>query len=908
MPAGFVFLAPWLLGFLAALPVIWWLLRLLPPSPRKVTFPALALLRDLAMPEKMPVRTPWWLLLLRLSIAGLIVVAFARPAIDLQPAVTGNGNVLITVDNDWASARAWDARQDMLHSVIAQAEREGRSVILLPTTPPANGEAIQSVGPMAAKAAYAIADNIKPQAWPADWHAAREALAKIPSDEIGYAIWLNSGLGGGDAHAFFDALKVHSGLNGVRVFSDAASTPIYLLAPPVDVTTDDSFSVIRAATDSDAVITVSVRGKNGQGLAQAPVSFMPGSPRTPVKLDLPLDVHNSAARIEIEGQHTAGAVALLDENWQHRPVGIIGDEGEAKEHSLLSGVFYIERALKPFADIHVGTLDALLAQSMAVIVATDATAIESRDAETLAAWIKKGGVFVRFAGDRLANTNADQAEADLLPVALRTGDRALGGTMSWATPQTLHDFPASSPFHGLAIPADVTINRQVLAEPSAELEKRTWATLADGTPLVTAKNSGRGLSILFHVPARSEWSNLPLSGLFVDMLRRIVELSAGVPSTGGFTTLPPAFMLDAYGEQQPASEIAEPIDSSDFSTLKPGPHHPPGIYGTAGAGRAFNLGQALGQPEALRDIASENYSMQANGNEWRPYLLAAAFILWLFDFALSLFQRGLFGRMVRSRPATPKDVTKIAAAVMLFILLTHPAHADDKQSIELTSKTYLAYIQTGDREIDQISEAGLTGLARVLERRTSLNEVGVAAVSPEGDELAFFPLIYWPLTATAVPVSPAAAAHVNDYLHHGGMILFDGAAGGSPLSTGDMQRILAGIDIPPLAHIPENHVLHRTFYLLDEFPGRFAGDDLWLEPEELALDDGVSSVIAGNGGWAGAWAIDDSGKPMFACVPGGETQREQALRFGVNLAMYALTGNYKSDQMHVQALLEREGK
>ena len=57
-----------------------------------------------------------------------------------------------------------------------------------------------------------------------------------------------------------------------------------------------------------------------------------------------------------------------------------------------------------------------------------------------------------------------------------------------------------------------------------------------------------------------------------------------------------------------------------------------------------------------------------------------------------------------------------------------------------------------------------------------------------------------------------------------------------------------------------------------------------------------------------AWAVDGNGRPMFAVVPGGEQQREWAFRFGVNLVMYALTGNYKTDQVHVPALLERLGK
>ena len=70
----------------------------------------------------------------------------------------------------------------------------------------------------------------------------------------------------------------------------------------------------------------------------------------------------------------------------------------------------------------------------------------------------------------------------------------------------------------------------------------------------------------------------------------------------------------------------------------------------------------------------------------------------------------------------------------------------------------------------------------------------------------------------------------------------------------------------------------------------------------------MSSIIVGSHDWAAAWAIDDARKPMLPVVPGGERQREMAYRFGINLLMYVLTGNYKADQVHLPAILERLGQ
>jgi hypothetical protein len=108
-------------------------------------------------------------------------------------------------------------------------------------------------------------------------------------------------------------------------------------------------------------------------------------------------------------------------------------------------------------------------------------------------------------------------------------------------------------------------------------------------------------------------------------------------------------------------------------------------------------------------------------------------------------------------------------------------------------------------------------------------------------------------------------------------------------------------------------VLTKSFYLLDRFPGRYDGGRLWVERADSegatsGTTDGVSGIIIGSDDYAGAWALDENGAPMFATVPGSDRQREFAFRTGVNVVMYALTGNYKADQVHVPALLERLGQ
>ena len=175
------------------------------------------------------------------------------------------------------------------------------------------------------------------------------------------------------------------------------------------------------------------------------------------------------------------------------------------------------------------------------------------------------------------------------------------------------------------------------------------------------------------------------------------------------------------------------------------------------------------------------------------------------------------------------------------------------------------------------------------------------------DPLAFFALLYWPVAADQPPLAAATIGRLNRYMATGGTILFDLQDAVSGFGASALRRLTQGLDIPPLTPIPPDHILTKAFYLMQSFPGRWAGGRVWVERAGERVNDGVSRIIVGTHDWASAWAIDDGGQPLFAVVPGGARQRERAYRFGVNLVMYTLTGNYKSDQVHIPAILERLG-
>ena len=236
---------------------------------------------------------------------------------------------------------------------------------------------------------------------------------------------------------------------------------------------------------------------------------------------------------------------------------------------------------------------------------------------------------------------------------------------------------------------------------------------------------------------------------------------------------------------------------------------------------------------------------------------------------------------------------------------------------------------TGDAEADGVSKSGLQGLTLFLAQRTALEAGEPVGLDIARDELSFFPLIYWPVVPGAAKPSPTALSRIDAYMKNGGTVLFDTrdaimappGPGGASRAPGMMtlRNILSSLDIPELEPVSRDHVLTKTFFLLRDFPGRFNSGQLWVEALPTADEqaeskrparagDGVSSIIISSNDFAGAWATRTDGQAMLPLVPSEPRQREFAFRAGVNIVMYTLTGNYKADQVHVPALLERLGQ
>lgn len=959
--AGLGFAAPWLLLGLLALPILWILLRAVPPAPKKRVFPAVILLLGLSDRDSQSDRTPWWLLVLRLLAVAAAILGFAGPVLNPTRETAGSGPLVVVVDASWAGAAHWAQTRKQIATRLEDAGRANRPVALLQLSAP------QALQFQAASTWQSQLAGLHPQPWQPGPAQIQATLDHLNNSDMDFdSLWFSDGLAYSEQESITTALAARGAVTVV-----SSGLPVLGLLPPEAQDGALEISALRSHAgpniNTPTEIVVQARGRDPGGtqrtLAQVGLSFAPDALLASTRLTLPAELRARIERFEITGQRSAGAVSLSDDRLRRREVALIAAGAADEGLALLSQLHYLRQALAPTADLLEGSLSEILPANPDVIVLADVARLSPQINDALIAWVEGGGLLLRFAGPRLASSDtARKDEETLMPVRLRIGGRSIGGAMSWGEPKTLAPFAAGSPFFGLTIPEEVSVSSQVVAQPDPSLADRVIAALEDGTPLVTRKPLGQGQVVLFHVTANAEWSSLPLSGLFVRMLERLAVSSAAKPpeatSLEG-TTWRPVTVLDGYGRRAEAGTLPG-VSGPDLIAAEAGPGLRPGLYQSDSRSLARNTlrqGDSLPPARWGAEISLAGYDSTPE----RPLaglLLGLALLLLSLDVLATLQISGLLRRA--SGVGMIAGAGLIGAGLLIAGLIPAPAQAQVQAQVPVqtpagsgqdtigntdpnagqdipadhvtrAAELTLAHVLTGDATTDRIALAGLRGLSDTLYFRTSVEPALPVSIDLERDDLALYPLLYWPVIPEQALPSAAAYARLNAYLRSGGMILFDtrdaALASGRPTNGAAsaaarrLQQLALPLDIPPLEPLPSDHVLTRAFYLLQDFPGRHPRGPLWVEaaPADAVqvegipfrdLNDGVTPVVIGGNDWAAAWAVDRNGRPLLPVGRGysGERQRELAFRFGVNLVMHVLTGNYKSDQVHVPALLERLGQ
>lgn len=919
MIMGFEFLNfvnPLILGALITLPLLWWLLRLTPPKAKRIVFGGAYFLAQIKSSEKTSKSIPLWLLILRMMIITLIILSFADPYFKNSDPLIQKDNqneIAIIIDNSWASASNWNIIKNQARSLIKDASRENKKIIL--ATPHNYTE--DNLSLLLEDTALSTLEQFEPtliSIKQANYDTLLDDLSRLTENKALVSFYLNDGLSNKRENAFLETLSTNS--LSLTIFDHNNVKDLASLHRASSQTSNE----ITLTTNSDIKdFTLSYMDDQQQLLYTQKIQIKGEQALNRITLDADSSLLRSTKLISLTEQNHAGAKFWMRSNQIEKSIGLLQKKAKEKTDKLnyLNPYFYIEKALSPYHKVTKGNLGALSEKSQ-ILVLSDSTDINEEDLSDIYKWIENGGIFIRFADENLASG----LHSDLSPVTLRITGREFDTAFSWQDPQKIKLYKENSPFAPYNIPSDILVNKQILAEPALDLNQRTLASLEDGTPIITAEQRGLGWLVLFHVDATPKWSTLPLSGHFIDQLNALTQLSlkdSNVSDTDADNTSYRLIQkLDFNGMLRPAGDalvsITLPLKQNQITSLD----EPAGLYEND-QGNLFNLN--FGQT-ASRDIRNSlNLEPSLNIREYNKtkdfefkyLLLLLALFLFLLDWLYILNLKGVLKM---------QNILPTLLLGYVFIAFSPTTSFAQEITPPNTNGIYLAYVQSGDPNIDSIAENGLNNLMKETVLRTSADIKGVVGVNIERDPLYPYPFIYWPLKNSGQALfflSQKASDKLSAYFASGGLLLIDTrdqylfssnaddlqALNYQNNASNRLQTLFNYIDVPPMEKLPKNHVLGRTFYLLSSFPGLYKNGGLWIARQNKSVNDGVTPLVIGSNDWMSAWARHDNGSPVLEIPYGGERQRELSYRFGVNLILYALTGNYKEDQIHIPFILER---
>jgi len=923
----FSFYHPLYLISLLLLPLIYFLIKLTPPQPHVILFPPISILKKLVPAEKTPKNSPLLLLIVRLFLVGAIITALAGPYYQISDKVIINNQpLLIVVDDSWSSAQDWDQRKNFIQNLIHEAELQSVPTYIYAASDNNISQFID----------YATTRNrikiLNPKPYVPNYSEAINIIREFTkSHENCHIVWLAPALAHPDAGEFITSLE-----------SDKKKTPnISIYANHNDI------KILRNPINQKEAIHIDIENYN-QSL-NSPIEIIASDfygntlfqqhfdqkfqTKDKILIKAPLELRNKVSHLRINNQHTAGSVALLDDRSRRARIGIFAQSKDNSTQPLLSAYYFLSKALNPFADIvipnsgSITPIDDLLSQNITTLILSDVGLLTEPDEHAVAKFLTDGGSLIRFSGPNLA-AKAD----DLLPVKLRPASRNLGGAISWEKPKKIAQFEHSSPFYEFSIPDDILISRQLLAEPTNDLNDKTWVRLEDGTPLVTADRRGKGLLVFFHISAETSWSNLPISGLFIDMLNKLSLYSfisdeikkndVTEINNSSQLSLRAVKLLDGFGNFLPGPIDSVPsisLNNSGFTDS----NNLPGFYVDGSITRAV---QPISKNEILSKLDDIIKNKTINTlDDISRYDLSSVFLL----LSVLLF-------LIDTLLSTPKsnlsiNIFKFPKLILFITILLAPndeAYATSSPSDQLPSKemisiltSRLAYVLNGDNNIDATAYDGLKHLTNELRARTSYEPGDPIGLDLNKDDLSLYPLIYWPIYASMPQPNEKVIQKLATFMRFGGTVIFDTRNGDAYSNViGESQEslwlrlLLQQLDVPVVEQVPRDHVITKTYYLINKIQGSSEPCDSWVEKTFMDVadeqpnnviqsTDNVSSLIITSCNLASAWSRF-SRENNFSSNKDTHNL-ELAMRSGINIVMYTLTGNYKSDQVHKRRIIER---
>lgn len=642
--------SPWMLGALPpALLIAFLLMRSIERRAKEEDFPAMFILEMLENNDRDPDRMPLWQQMINYGAITAAVIAVADPSWKPQENFTQDGPVIVAIDNGWDSSENWESVMEKAQDILRQAHNDDRQVRLVQMAAQDDSGFIVTP-PMDADAALQTLSQITPMPMQVDYAAVTNGLKALTDTSYGASYWLGSGLDHIGAQGFASELSAIAPLRYVE--SDATSLP-YVMGPAIFENGDYRLTVRRADSTEENNFSISAYAQDDSLLASYQYSFAEGQNEAEILFDVPDFISNDALasevfRFSVDAQKNAAANLIVDDQWKPRSVGLVVDSLSDTD-SLLSEARFINTALEDHAELFLGRIEELVESGdISVLIVPDAVTISGAAADKIQQWVEGGGTLVRFAGPNMARQS--HANDPLLPLDLRQGARSLSANPSApdvSDGANIGSFNPTSPLRGIALDGDIEIHSQIMVQPGPDVSSKIWASLDDGTPLVSADQKGEGQVILFHTTANTAWGELPLSDNFVDILLGVVASAKSVQNndTLDLNDLSPLLTMNGFGTIENPPPYVMDLQSA---TCEITAANPPGLYGSSLAAVACNLSTKIDDLALMGEMDSgierEFYAVANDGYDLRGTAWSAFLALMLASTAVLMAQQGEFRR------------------------------------------------------------------------------------------------------------------------------------------------------------------------------------------------------------------------------------------------------------------------
>jgi len=875
---------------------------MVPPEPRKLALPTFKFLADLNSAARNIETAPIWLKILRAIALFAIVGAIAGPYYSYQKKATNSLEaVTIIIDDGWSNANDWQQIRDRANAIIEMhapinAETTQFRIILT------SQKAELPISVLTKHDALDFIAQTAPRPYLPNHQACATRLEKL--NQKSHIYYFSDGINHQSSGKFLEVLS-HIALGKPKIALPA--TP--LVAITAVRATNDGYRFTYKSLGTDKPIAVNFLSNDGEILGV-------GNGRDGIGIvNLPNNLLSKVSAAKISNQHNTGAIHLLAGN-SIRP--LIGIEAlNQTEEPLISDKHYIETAANLIGNVTQADITSLINSKPNAIVFGDRSGFSPSEERALLAFMRHGGTIIRFMGARAIGKQGDL----IVSAPLSAEPRIMASNFSWNEAKIAAILP-ESPLFGIEI-NDEARPRVVSVFQNFQSNVEIWARLNDQTPLVSQRAIGLGQIVMIHTSASPVWSDISLFDSQVQILRRILQtsISNGVsaeirPPQG---EMRPVLLLNGFGENQEFSSSQKPILPNNLITT-PDADFPPGLY--AGNGSVHIL-QAASEALSLSPLQYSSRGFETISNigksvfDFRFVFLLIGFLALAIDCIIIAI-----GLRAKAKPSFKQAGFTFILLSLLFLSVSSSVStsaqaqnfaapkASKTKSILNDDDFVMAYIETPDATTNQSARAGLEGLSAAINARTNIRTSRIVAVNPSSDELALYPIIYWLLPANNRPLDVVGSRALNQYMRNGGVLFIDtrGAGRERNAALDNTRTATNGLVLPQIEIPPSGHVLRRTFYLLSGFPGRYNASNLWVETQRssnISANDGVSPIIIGDGDWASVWAGGPHAGAQ-AAVEGGDLRREVAFRVGINIYLYALTGQYKADQIHVRAILGRQ--